>query len=199
PAGGIVVAANAGSDYLFVPDGDANTVRAAVVSLQSRVQFGAIFVSDRYGDIPGTLRMGLINTESPASGRGPDIIVSFSFDEHVAVAGRPGISYASSVNRRGDHGSFSRIDTHISMMAQGPDFKSGMYDTLPTANVDIAPTVARILALNMPGVQGRILEEALKNGARLTGYAVVAKHHQSSKRSGRKMRLPTDLDGRTIT
>src|SRR5438876_553448 len=127
PAGGIVVAANAGSDYLFVPDGDANTVKAAVVSLQSRLQFGAVFVSDRYGDIPGTLRMGLINTESPASGRGPDIIVSLSFDEHVAVAGRSGISYASSVNRRGDHGSFSRTDTHISLMAHGPDLKSGKY------------------------------------------------------------------------
>src|SRR5467141_4066429 len=151
PVGGVVVAANAGSDYLFVPDGDPNTVKAAVVSLQSRLQFGAVFVSDKYGDIAGTLRMGLINTESPASGRGPDIIVSFSFDEHVAVAGRPGISYASSVNRRGDHGSFSRTDTHISMMAHGPDFKAGLYDTLPTANVDIAPTVARILMLNMPG------------------------------------------------
>ena len=198
PAGGIVVAANAGSDYLFVPDGDANTVRAAVVSLQSRLQFGAVFVSDRYGDIPGTLRMGLINTESPASGRGPDIIVSFSFDEHVAVAGRAGISYASSVNRRGDHGSFSRTDTHISMMAHGPDFKSSMYDTLPTANVDIAPTVARILALNMPGVQGRVLEEALKNGPWITEYAVVGKTYQSSRKSGLKMKLPTDLDGRSI-
>ena len=65
PAGGIVVAANAGSDYLFVPDGDPNTVKAAVVSLQSRLQFGAIFVSDKYGDVAGTLPMSLINTESP--------------------------------------------------------------------------------------------------------------------------------------
>ena len=198
PAGGIVVAANAGSDYLFVPDGDANTVKAAVVSLQSRLQFGAVFVSEKYGDIAGTLRMGLINTESPASGRGPDIIVSFSFDEHVAVAGRPGISYASSVNRRGDHGSFSRTDTHILMMAHGPDFRSGVYDTLPTANVDIAPTVARILALTMPDVQGRVLEEALKNGPRVTEYAVLGKAYRSSKKSGLKMKLPTDLDGRSI-
>jgi hypothetical protein len=198
PAGGIVVAANAGSDYLFVPDGDANTVKAAVVSLQSRLQFGAVFVSDKYGDIAGTLRMGLINTESPVSGRGPDIIVSFSFDENVAVAGRPGISYASSVNRRGDHGSFSRTDTHISMMAHGPDFGSGVYDTLPTANVDIAPTVARILGLTMPDVQGRVLEEALKNGPRVTEYAVLGKAYRSSRKSGLKMKLPTDLDGRSI-
>lgn len=198
PAGGIVVAANAGSDYLFVPAGDANAVRTAVVSLQSRLQFGAVFVSEKYGDIPGTLRMGLINTESPASGRGPDIIVSFNFDENVSVAGRPGISYASSVNRRGDHGSFSRTDTHILMMAHGPNFKSAMYDTLPTANVDIAPTVARILGLNMPGVQGRILEEALKGGPRATEYAIFGKTYRSSKKSGLRMKLPTDLDGRSV-
>jgi len=198
PPGSIVVAANAGSDYLFVPDGDAKTVRAAVVSLQSRLQYGAVFVSDKYRDIPGTLRLGLINTESPATGRGPDIIVSFSFDEHVAVAGRPGLSYASSINRRGDHGSFSRTDTHILMMAHGPDFKSAMLDTLPTANVDIAPTVARILALNMPGVQGRVVDEALKGGPRVTDYSVFGKTYRSSKKSGLKMKLPTDLDGRSI-
>jgi arylsulfatase A-like enzyme len=198
PAGGIVVAANAGSDYLFVPDGDPNTVNAAVVRLQSRSQFGAIFVSDKYGDVVGTLPMSLINTENPVTGRGPDIIVSFAFDENVAVAGRPGISYASSVNRRGDHGSFSPTDTHISMMVHGPDFKAGLYDTLPTANVDIAPTVARILALNMPGVQGRVLEEALKGGPRVTEYAVLGKIHRSSRKPGLKVMLPTDVDGRTI-
>src|SRR5438876_10441234 len=84
------------------------------------------------------------------------------------------------------------------MMAHGPDFKSGMYDTLPTANVDIAPTVARILGLSMPGVQGRILEEALKGGPRVTEYAVVGKTYRSSKKSGLKMKLPTDLDGRSV-
>ncbi|MGZ6079266.1 MAG: alkaline phosphatase family protein [Myxococcaceae bacterium] len=198
PAGGIVVAANAGSDYLFVPDGDLNTVKAAVVSLQSRLQFGAIFVSDKYGDVAGTLPMSRINTENPVAGRGPDIIVSFTFDETVAVAGRPGISYASSVNRRGDHGSFSRTDTHISMMAHGPDFKSGLSDTLPTANVDVAPTVARILTLNMPGVQGRVLEEALKGGPRVTEYTVLGKIYRSSRKTGLKVKLATDLDGRTL-
>jgi hypothetical protein len=100
PAGAIVVAANAGSDYLFVPDGNIDTVKAAVASLQARLQFGAIFVSDRHGEIAGTLPMSLIKTESSASGRAPDIIVSFSYDENVAVAGKSGVSYASSVNRR---------------------------------------------------------------------------------------------------
>src|SRR5512132_2071845 len=150
PAGAIVVAANAGSDYLFVPDGNIDTVKAAVASLQGRLQFGAIFVSDRYGEIAGTLPMSLIETENSGNGRAPDIIVSFSTDEDVAVAGKSGVSYASSINRRGDHGSFSPTDTHISLLASGPDFKSGLRDPLPTANVDIAPTVARILKFSMP-------------------------------------------------
>ena len=69
--------------------------------------------------------MSLIKAESKVPNRGPDIIVSFAFDEKVAVSGRPGISYASSVNRRGDHGSFSPTDVHISLLAYGPDFKQG--------------------------------------------------------------------------
>jgi len=198
PAGAIVVAANAGSDYLFVPDGNIDAVKAAVASLQSRLQFGAIFVSDKHGEIAGTLPMSLIKTENSGSGRAPDIIVSFSYDENVAVAGKSGVSYASSVNRRGDHGSFSPTDTHISLMASGPDFKSGFYNTLPTANVDIAPTIARILQFRMPAVEGRVLEEALQDGPRVTEYAVVNKTHRSSTKTGLTVKLPTDLDGRAI-
>ena len=198
PAGAIVVAANAGSDYLFVPDGNIETVKAAVVSLQSRLQFGAIFVSDKYGEIAGTLPMSLIKTETSGNGRAPDIIVSFSYDENVAVAGKSGVSYASSVNRRGDHGSFSPTDTHISLLAHGPDFKSGLYDTLPTANVDIAPTVARILKFSMPDVQGRVLDESLRGEPGVAEYAVLNKTHRSSTKTGLTMKLPTDLDTRDI-
>jgi arylsulfatase A-like enzyme len=198
PAGAIVVAANAGSDYLFVPDRSVETVKAAVASLQSRLQFGAIFVSDKYGEIAGALPMSLIEVECRESGRAPDIIVSFSYDESVIVAGRPGIIYASSVNRRGDHGSFSPTDTRISLMASGPDFSPGFRDPLPTANVDIAPTVARLLRFDMPAAQGRVLEEALRGGPPVSEYAVRNHTHRSSIGSGLTMKLPTDRDGRAV-
>jgi arylsulfatase A-like enzyme len=198
PAAAVVVAANAGSDYLFVPDGNIDTVKAAVTSLQSRLQFGAIFVSDRHGEIAGTLPMSLIKAEPAEGGRAPDIIVSFAFDENVTVAGKAGISYASSVNRRGDHGSFSTTDTHISLLASGPDFKPGLQSRLPTANVDIAPTIARLLKLDMPNVQGRVLEEALQGGPPASDYAVANRTHRSSTRTGLTVKLPTDLDGRAI-
>jgi len=196
PAGAIVVAANAGSDYLFVPDHNIETVRAAVTSLQSRLQFGAIFVSDRYGDIAGTLPMSLIKTENGA--RSPDVIVSFNSDENTTVAGKSGVIYASSVNRRGDHGSFSPTDVHISLMAHGPHFETGISDPLPSANVDIAPTLARILGFDMPDAQGRVLEEALKDGPALTEYKVVGRTYRSTRQNGLRMKMPIDVDGRNI-
>jgi hypothetical protein len=83
-------------------------------------------------------------------------------------------------------------------MAHGPSFRSGFSDPLPTANVDLAPTVARILDLSMPDVQGRVLEEALKGGSSVSDYAVVSKTHRSSKKAGLKIKLPTDVDGQAV-
>jgi hypothetical protein len=83
-------------------------------------------------------------------------------------------------------------------MARGPHFKPGLRDPLPSANVDIAPTVARILGFSMPDAQGRVLEEALEGGPALTEYAVSNKTYQSSKQTGLRMRLPTDLEGRSV-
>jgi hypothetical protein len=49
----------------------------------------------------------------------------------------------------------------------------------------------------MPGVQGRVLEEALQGGPRVTEYAVLNKTHRSSTKTGLTMKLPTDLDSRS--
>jgi hypothetical protein len=64
--------------------------------------------------------------------------------------------------------------------------------------VDIAPTVARILNLSMPDVQGRVLEEALKGGPTVTEFTVLNRTYRSSKKSGLTIKLPTDLDGKAI-
>ena len=83
-------------------------------------------------------------------------------------------------------------------MASGPDFKEAFNDPLPTANVDIAPTVARILGFEMPAVQGRVIEEALQGGPPLGEYAVRDKRHRSSTNTGLTVKLPTDLDGSAV-
>jgi hypothetical protein len=76
-------------------------------------------------------------------------------------------------------------------------FQIRPYNTLPTANVDIAPTVAHILKFSMPDVQGRALEEALQGGPRVTEYAVLNNTHRSPTKTGLTMKRPTDLDSRS--
>lgn len=65
------------------------------------------------------------------------------------------------------HGGFGRDQTLNNMAAIGPDFKSGFIDEAPMGNIDIAPTLAKILGIELPSVgllKGRVLEEALANG-----------------------------------
>src|SRR5262245_13057465 len=59
---------------------------------------------------------------------------------------------------------------HNLVSVLGPDFRENMQDLLPTGNVDLAPTVASILGLELPQADGRSLLEALRNG-----YKVVAR------------------------
>ena len=65
------------------------------------------------------------------------------------------------------HGGFGRDQTFNNMAAIGPDFKSGFVDEMPMGNIDIVPTLAKILGIEMPSVgsiKGRVLQEALTSG-----------------------------------
>jgi arylsulfatase A-like enzyme len=71
-------------------------------------------------------------------------------------------------NRRsgkGTHATLSRFDLHNTLFAAGPDFRPGFKDDLPTGNVDLAPTILKILNLKAEQkMDGRVLSEALVNG-----------------------------------
>jgi arylsulfatase A-like enzyme len=162
PKGALVIASSGGTEYLYQPEHDAATVKRAVRFLQSREYVAAIFVAKRYGSIPGTLPAENVHLENAA--RGPDIIVSYAWDAHARIQGFPGTEYAAQSNERGEHGSFSRIDVHNTLLAAGPDFRQGFQDALPSGNVDLAPTIAALMQLKFPTAQGRVLRESL-NGA----------------------------------
>jgi len=112
-----------------------------------------------------------------AEGRNPDIVVGYTFDEHAMIQGMPGIEFQGVANHisRGMHGSFSPIDVHNTLIASGPDFRANFVDTLPTGNVDVAPTIARILGIALPQAQGRPLLEALSGHEHVdaAAYAVT--------------------------
>ena len=164
PSDSIVIAANGGSEYYYVLDHSRTTVAALVRALQERRAYGAIFVRSIYQPIPGTLPMFAINAEGPQdSPPTPDLIVSFDWDDAAIASGNaavPGTEYASAQRYRGMHGSFSPRDVHNVLIAQGPHFKAGFEDRLPSGNVDVAPTVAALLAVPFKAAAGRVLSEA---------------------------------------
>ncbi|WP_417067063.1 alkaline phosphatase family protein [Niveibacterium terrae] len=201
PAKAVVIAANGGSDYFYVPDHDAATVSSLVRFLQSREEYGAIFVDSRYGALPGTLSMASVNLENAVrQNKGqPDVVVSFSWDSQQLVNGLPGIEFESWGGNRGMHGSFSPIDVHNTLIAYGPSFRSGVAVSTPTGNVDVAPTVAYLLGKSMPQADGRILNEALVKPASSAQASVQqAVVNPSAPATGLVFKLPTDPSGAAI-
>ena len=199
PANGIVVAANGGSDYFYVPGHDATTVQNLVKFLQQREVYGAIFVDSRYGSIPGTLSLAQVNLENITRQNNgqPDVVVSFSWDDTVSVQGMTGIEYESTGGQRGMHGSFGTSDVHNTLIASGPSFKNATV-TNPSGNVDVAPTVAYLLGLSMPQADGRVLNEALASPASSATPSVAASTvNPASAANSLSFELPTDPTGVT--
>ncbi|WP_374690326.1 alkaline phosphatase family protein [Accumulibacter sp.] len=202
----LVIAANGGSEYIYVPDRDRDTVGKVIRFLQSREEYGAVFVDTRYGAVPGTFSLQSVGLENTA-GRNPDIVVSLNYDENEVIQGYKGTQFSSATNRnRGSHGSFSPVDVRNTLIIQGPDFKSGFQDALPTGNIDVAPTVAHLLGLTLRSArEGRVLLEALaKTGETNVGNDQAASAvrvdvlRSEQPATGLVMRLATDPDGNDI-
>ena len=63
---------------------------------------------------------------------------------------------------KGTHATLSRFDMHNVLITAGPDFRRGQGNDLPSGNVDLAPTILRILGITAPQqLDGRILSEAM--------------------------------------
>jgi arylsulfatase A-like enzyme len=198
PTNGIVVAANGGSDYFYVPSHDQATVQALVKVLQQREEFGPVFVDSRYGPIPGTLTMAqayLENATRQNNGQ-PDVVASFNWDYDTVIQGMPGIEFESAAGQRGMHGSFGIADVHNTLIARGPSFQSRAIISTPTGNIDLAPTVAYLLGLSMPKADGRVINEALtfpasKSRPNMAASAVSP----ATAATGLSFELPTDPTG----
>ena len=198
PAKGIVIAANGGSDYFYVPSHDAATVQQLVTILQQREEYGAIFVDSRYGSLPGTLSLAQVNLENATRQNNgqPDVVVSFNWDYSTSIQGMPGIEFESSGGQRGMHGSFGIADVHNTLIANGPSFLPATVLTTPTGNVDVAPTVAQVLGLSMPKADGRVINEALVAPASKAMPTVASATVQPAiAATGLSFELPTDPTG----
>lgn len=175
----VIIAANGGTDYIYVPNHNPLVVEALAKFFQQRQEYSAIFVDDiRYkiskNILTGTLPLSFIKLEN-INGKNPDMVISLTHNPNVIVNGLPGTEFDSTdgYGQRGDHGSFGRTDVNNILLAMGPDFNSHMKNNLPTGNVDVAPTIAYILKLQLVNTDGRVLLEAIKNsGIKPSDYNV---------------------------
>ena len=168
----ILVAANGGSDLIYLPKASNNRALARqIVSLLLRQDYvSGLFVNDTLGAIPGTLPLSSIGLRGAARTPTPSIVVNFkSFDTGCGNPTACGAIVADTPLQQGQgqHGSFSRADTYNNMAAIGPDFKQGFVNSAPVSNADIAPTVAKVLNLKISDrgkLRGRVLAESLVGG-----------------------------------
>jgi hypothetical protein len=174
----VIVAANGGSDLIYIPAMSAKDLAPAKETAGSIVKFlltqdyvSGVFVNDRLGKFPGALSMSDVGLMGSAKTPQPALYVNFrSFSAGcenelqctVAVMDTP------LATGQGNHGSFSRAETRNFMAAIGPDFKAAYADPAPISNADIAPTLAHIMGFDLPAkgaLTGRVIGEALKGGA----------------------------------
>ena len=166
----VVVAANGGSDLVYIPDGDKALAKRVIDALMAQDYVSGLFVDLKLGKFPGTLSLDDIALEGSAITPHPAIAVNFrSFDTVCGEPVRCTVEIADTVLQQGQgmHGSFSRGDTWNFMAMQGPDFKSKFVDPAPASNADLGRTIAQLMQLDVhdKGVLvGRVLSEALPNG-----------------------------------
>jgi arylsulfatase A-like enzyme len=146
---------------------DAARVAAIVGALQSRPEVGAIFTRPRAagapgdiaGVVPGTLSFDVARWNHARSG---DVLVSGNWTSDKNAAGFAGTTTQSGT---AGHGASSPFDIHNPLIAAGPDFREHAASSVPTGNVDLAPTLLRLLGLPVPATMtGRVIEEGLRRG-----------------------------------
>jgi len=192
----LVVAANGGSDLVYLPQASAKDLAPKVVAaLLAQDYVSGLFVDDRLGTFPGTLPISAINLLGAALTPTPAIVVNFkSTDTGCGVPTNCTVEVADTNLQQGQgmHGSFSRADTANFMAAIGPDFKAGYRDVIPVSNADVGMTLASILHLTITAkgsLVGRVMREAL-----VGGVAPVMKRQVVRSAPGGSAGLITQLD-----
>lgn len=163
----LVVAANGGSDLLYIPNRDRALAARAVAALAAQDYVSGIFVDDAFGSIPGTLPLSAVNLKGHAATPTPSIVVNFRTQSSgCPIPTNCQVEVADSTLQQGQgmHGSFGRGDTLNFTAAIGPDFRRGFIDPAPVSNADVGRTMMHLMGLQ-PRANGRLLgrvfEEAM--------------------------------------
>jgi arylsulfatase A-like enzyme len=177
----VIVAANGGSDLIYVPDKNPSTVKTIVDALLSFDYVSGVFVDDAFGAIDGTLALSTIGLAGTSALGRPAIVVPFkSFyfnpDDLMTAVQVSDTGHSFLQEGQGMHGGFGRENTFNTMIAFGPDFKRHYVDAAPVGNMDLAPTIAHLLGFELRAhgsIVGRVMREALLGQAIAAGVSTV--------------------------
>jgi arylsulfatase A-like enzyme len=157
--GGVTVAANGGAALFYVRDSDPDALARLAAWLVAQPWTGALVAGRPEGSALGLLPGDRVGVAGP---RAPDIVLSFRWDSDGAgVAGSA--DSAEGAPGLGTHGSGSPHELRCVLIAAGPSFRRQVVSELPSGNIDIAPTVLRILGVTTHApLDGRALVEAFR-------------------------------------
>jgi arylsulfatase A-like enzyme len=147
-----VAAENGGSTFVYSSD------PGVVAAVRQLDYVGPVFTRDGRDQ---TFPLSVLGLDGP---RAPDVVFSFSWSDQQ-VGGIAGSAVGTHGKLIVDHGTLSPYELRNTLIVQGPDFRAGWQDTAPVGNIDIAPTLTRILGLDEgTAFEGRVLAEALRDG-----------------------------------
>jgi arylsulfatase A-like enzyme len=156
--GDIMVAGNGGSGLFYIEGHDPEVTRRLLEFLQQTDFAGVIFTKE---PMPGTFNLSEAGIDSRHA---PDVVMAFRWNDSKNQFGVRGMIDADWQREAGEgtHATLSRFDMLNTLIAAGPDFRRGEIVDLPSGNIDLAPTILRILGITPPQtLDGRILSEAM--------------------------------------
>ena len=160
--GQIITANNAGTILFYVIEHDPDVTARLVEWLQRSDFAGVIFAREKF---EGTFPLEFARVNTPDA---PDLMVALRWNEKPNEFGVPGRIIADNARPagKGTHVTLSKFDVHNILIAAGPDFRERTNTTLPSSNLDLAPTILHLLGLEPPRkLDGRVLVEAMEEKA----------------------------------
>ncbi|MEP6956321.1 MAG: alkaline phosphatase family protein [Chthoniobacterales bacterium] len=153
--GEIRVVGNGGTALFYIGEKDEATTSRLVDWLQLTDFAGVIFSR---AALEGTFPLADFHLDTPAA---PDVVLAMRWNDGANKEGVHGMIAATATKEaaEGTHGTLSPFDVHNMLIAAGPHFRKSVSD-MPSSNLDLAPTILRLLALEAPEpLDGRVLVE----------------------------------------
>lgn len=167
-------------NMFFLKSGEREHKERLVEAMHRDESIGAIYShpaqpGDIEGEIPGTLSTDVIQWTHE---RSSDILASPAWSDEKNAFGWKGTTTRGGT---ATHGSDSPFDIHIPFVAFGPDFKTGISSSVPTGNIDLAPTILHLRGITPPDhMDGRVLKELLQDGPGPESIEVHEYNHQAA-------------------